>query len=78
MHGPEIIEYLDKLFWAPLLFIGANVANQIKKLNLSVQELNTKVAVVLVNLATHEKRIDRHEEDIEDLKELKARIHVLS
>lgn len=40
----------------------------LSKMNASVEHLNVKIAVIIERTSSHEKRIDRHDKDIEQLK----------
>lgn len=54
-------DLLDKVFWFFLSGTGAYIAH-------SIGRLNSQIAVVISELGHHDKRLNRHDDDIKSLR----------
>lgn len=50
--------YVDRVFWLLIALIIGYAAKQLEKLGASVDDLNQKMAVIVMQVGTHEKRLD--------------------
>lgn len=63
MPMPHILEILLGCLATAATFIFNKAAKNLELLTVSVESLNTKIAVIVERVDSHEKRIDRIEED---------------
>jgi hypothetical protein len=63
-----IAELIQVAFYGLISIVAVYLANVLGKLKESVDVLNVSIAVVIEKIANHEKRLDRHDVDIKDLK----------
>jgi len=55
-------------FYGVATFLGSIGVGTMMGMRRSVEELNKNVAIVIVRVDTHEKRLDRHDEILDEVK----------
>jgi hypothetical protein len=67
------MEFSQFIEWCFLGILSASSVYGVKvlaSLNNSIQDLNVKIAVVIEKVSSHEKRLDKHEEQLEMLNKI--------
>lgn len=55
-------KFIDKVFWALLLGVVSYGVGQVRSVTDSINELNTKMSVVILQLSNQSKILDSHEQ----------------
>lgn len=66
---PSFAHFIQWAFYGVITLLGGTAVSALFGLKRSVEELNTNVAVVISRVDTHEKRLDRHEELLDIVRE---------
>lgn len=60
-------DFIDRIFWALLVGVGAYGVHEIQKLSENVAALNQSMAVVLEKMGSTKERVDKIENRVDDL-----------
>lgn len=63
----QFSEFVNWAFYGVVSGCAVYGVSILAKLNSSIQDLNVKIAVVIERQSGHEKRLDKHDEQIETL-----------
>jgi hypothetical protein len=71
MHRMNFDHFIDKVLWAMMIAIGGYGASKIEAATSSINDLNSKMSVIIEKIAYQSKYVEDHESRIRNLERKK-------